>query len=112
MFRSARIKLTVFYVLAIMLISILFSSSFYFLATREVTRVVKLRETRVNHLLLDPLDRPLPPFPSGMIQDLEDSASRLRLTLVMLNGGIFLLAIGSGYFLSGRTLGPIKEMVD
>src|SRR5579871_1666254 len=105
MFESARIKLTAWYLLIIMLISIFFSLAFYNAATREIRRVIRVQEFRsANTLLL--------PIPAQRIKDVEESEERLRLILFLINGGIFFLAGGAGYFLAGRTLRPIKIMVD
>ena len=110
MFTSARIKLTIWYVLAIMLISVLFSIAFYSAATREFRRFAGVRQLREENLQIEPS---IPPsLPANMIRDVEETEARLKIILILLNGGIFIFAVGSGYFLSGRTLKPIKEMVD
>lgn len=55
-----------------------------------------------------PGDRP-PLFDPEIIQE---ARTRLLLTFGILNLGICLLAGGAGYFLAGKTLRPIQEMVD
>ncbi|HEX7042663.1 MAG TPA: HAMP domain-containing sensor histidine kinase [Patescibacteria group bacterium] len=110
MFGRARFRLTAWYLLIIMGISILFSVAFYNVTTREVQRVV----VRVRTELHDPFDvTQIPPqIATQRIQDLQESQQRLLFALIVLNGIIFLVAGGGGYFLAGRTLKPIQQMVD
>lgn len=111
MFQSARLKLTAWYLLLIMLISILFSVAFYNVSTREIQRIIRRiqfdQEQREHGLLFH-----LPPPNAPTVQTLEESQQHLQLVLVIINGIIFVLAGGAGYFLAGRTLKPIKVMVD
>ncbi len=51
MFRSARIKLTAWYLLIIMLISISFSVSIYKVLTSELDRVERMQRLRIEHQL-------------------------------------------------------------
>lgn len=111
MFQSARLTLTAWYLLIIMLISITFSFALYNLTTQELQRVIRRQEFRQLHPATDFTDQPRPITPLS-VQDLEDSGERLRITLVLINACIFVLAGGAGYFLAGRTLKPIKNMVD
>lgn len=111
MFHSARLKLTAWYLLIIMFISVLFSMAFYNVADREIQRVIH----RIEHIQQDPFDSmsPLqPPSPIINVQELEASERRLILTLILINVGILILAGCAGYFLAGRTLEPIQEMVN
>ncbi len=108
MFEQTRLRLTAWYLLIIMLISIVFSVAFYHLSTQEIQRVIKrveLRQEYQRHESFSP-----PHLPS--IQALQESEQRLVVLLILLNGTILLLAGGAGYFLAGRTLHPIKKMVD
>lgn len=111
MFESARLKLTAWYLLIIMLVSLFFSIAFYNIATRELHRVIliqKLRQAYYDNLFPAP---PPPPQASEDEQE-EDSDTRLAITLVLIDVGILVLAGGAAYFLAGRTLRPIKVMVD
>ncbi len=103
---SARITLTGWYLLIIMLISVLFSVVVYTLASHEIRRVIRIQEFRVEHG--GGIDRLQSLSPS----DFKDAKARLRTTLVLINLGILVLAGGAGYFLAGRTLRPIEQMVD
>lgn len=114
MFHSARLHLTGWYLLLIMGISILFSVAFYTAATSEIQRVMRVQEFREQHPGEDMLRR----SPSFFVrisppraQDLQETAERLKWTLIFINAGIFFLAGGGGYFLAGRTLKPIQDMV-
>jgi two-component system, OmpR family, sensor histidine kinase CiaH len=107
MFQSARIKLTVWYLLIIMLVSLLFSIAFYNVSSREIERITRRNQVR---LMLIPFDPNLPPTLG--IDDLQEVQQRLQLLLILINISIFFGAGISGYFLAGRNLLPIKEMVD
>ncbi|KKT46231.1 MAG: Two-component sensor histidine kinase [Candidatus Gottesmanbacteria bacterium GW2011_GWA2_44_17] len=94
MFKTARLKLTAWYLVIIMTISILFSLVVFNRFHRELGR----------------FDRrfPFPPSPEIIIEIRQ----RLALTLIFINGTILVLAGGLGYFLAGKTLKPIEEMMD
>lgn len=119
MFRSARLKLTAWYLLIIMLISVAFSVGIYQVLVVEVTRFERLQRIRIeedleNENLLPPnvrfkTDQPVINTDPELIQEIEH---RVALALSLINIGIFFIAGGLGYFLSGKTLRPIKEMVD
>lgn len=109
MFQSARLKLTAWYLLIIIAICFLFSFAFYSLASREIQRVIVRIETRHT----------LPPngffiqLPTTLHpQELATAKHRLILFLLFINGGIIVLSGGAAYFLAGKTLRPIKIMVD
>ncbi|MEN9407129.1 MAG: hypothetical protein RLZZ455_345 [Candidatus Parcubacteria bacterium] len=111
MFHSARITLTVWYLIIIMTISIVFSVGFYNLATFEFQRIIRVQEFRQEH----PQDSIVRPrafiVRSPNLQDLREANERLRSLLILLNGVIFVITGAAGYFLAGRTLKPIQEMV-
>ncbi len=109
MFHSARLTLTAWYLLIIMGISILFSLAFYNVTTQEVQRLIN----RMEHQRQDPFDLYHMPsqFTQQRIQDLRESEQRLLWSLIFLNGIVFIVAGGGGYFLAGRTLRPIQHMV-
>jgi two-component system, OmpR family, sensor histidine kinase CiaH len=113
MFQKARIKLTAWYLLIIMLISIIFSLVIYSGINREFDRFDRSQKMRLrierNLLLPAPLPPELREFEA---QNINDARVRLKLVLVLINVGIFGIAGLAGYFLAGRTLHPIKEMMD
>lgn len=90
-----------------MLVSIFFSVAFYNLANREIQRI----EIRIERQQQDPFFNPFFRPPVVTISDLEDTHKRLVLILILINAGILMLAGAAGYFLAGRTLKPIADMV-
>jgi two-component system sensor histidine kinase CiaH len=119
MFQSARLKLTSWYLLIIMAISLAFSGVIYQVIGGEIERVALVQRLRIERLeqeqlgLLPPEIR-IPP-PAGNLPDpaiFEEARHRLGVILLLINGGILVIAGGTGYFLAGRTLQPIREMVD
>ena len=110
MFQSARLKLTAWYLLIIMLVSVAFSYAFYRESTFEIQRVID----RIHYIQSqsNALQLPLPPEADTTLDQLETVKTRLLIALVIINGTIFIFAGGAGYFLAGRTLKPIQQMVD
>lgn len=106
MFQSARLKLTVWYVLIIAIVSILFSTAFYTSVNREISRLEYVEFVR--DLQRKSLQLPLPP------ESLDTEGLRFRLvtTLGVIDLTIIVFASLAGYFLAGRTLKPISDMVD
>ncbi|MCL4397908.1 HAMP domain-containing histidine kinase [Patescibacteria group bacterium] len=111
MFHSARLKLTAWYLLIIMLITVSFSVAMYRVSTSELDRIEQtLRSRSERRIIL----RPGTPTPLYIIDPdiLEETRRRLIAVLAIIDLGILVISAGAGYFLAGRTLGPIKEMVD
>lgn len=111
MFQRARIRLTSWYLLIIMSVSILFSLFIYSGINRELRRFEGAQDL---HLRIERnLQLPPPTVPREFNrQVVSESRQRLILTLILINAGIFVVAGFAGYFLAGLTLAPIKEMVD
>src|SRR3989304_7701028 len=110
---SCQIKLTVWYLLIIMLVSVVFSLVIYSGINRELGRFERSQVLRLRREQELMLPAPLPPELRGLDAQIVAAARmRLTLTLVLINIGIFGIAGFAGYFLAGRTLKPIKEMVD
>lgn len=115
MFRSARIKLTLWYLLIIMIISAIFSLIIYRSITFELNRFANKQrvffQRPLNHL--DPSPgikvRIAPPLNPELI---EESERRVAYSLVIINIGIVSISGIIGYFLAGRTLKPIHTMVE
>lgn len=113
MFQKARIKLTAWYLLIIMSVSIIFSLVIYSGINRELGRFERSQNLRLRREQQLMLPNPLPPDLNKIdTQVLSAVRMRLTLTLIFINIGIFGIAGLAGYFLAGRTLNPIKEMVD
>jgi len=116
MFHSARIKLTAWYLLIIMLVSFSFSMVIYRMTTFELDRIERTQRLRIerqlpesfrmapssNNVFLRPLDPEL----------IVETKNRLKMLLAFINLVILMVSTGGGYFLAGRTLRPIKEMLN
>lgn len=115
LFESARFKLTAWYLLIIMAISILFSFVIYEGVNSEFVQFERLQQIREERIELGlPLPRITRYIPPSLLNPavIADARSRLITRLVFINLGIFVLAGAAGYFLAGRTLKPIEEMVE
>lgn len=111
MFQSARLKLTAWYLLILMLISISFSLVIYRFLSAEISRFAHLQRFRIERRFLGP--DMVPQFQISVDNELVDETKRhLAVSLLIINGAILVFSGGLGYVLAGRTLLPIKEMVD
>jgi len=105
MFRLARIKLTAWYLLIIMLVSFSFSMAIYRMTTFELDRIERMQRLRIERIA--------PPRPFPLDPELiAETKNRLKMMLLLINTAILGISTGLGYFLAGRTLKPIKEMLD
>ncbi len=110
MFRSARFKITAWYVLAIMVISLTFSFVIY----RAITTDLNQRYINIENQIKSNVKNleKIPPVLRVILQnDLRIAKQRVFFMLIFANGGIFIISLLVGYFLAGRTLRPIEEMV-
>jgi len=105
MFRSARIKLTLYYLLIIMAVSLLFSGVVYRIVSDEVERGVRRQAVRMM---------PLDDFLSSDFHDqiIVDAKNRIIFELVVINAVILITSGGLGFFLAGKTLEPISGMME
>lgn len=118
MFTKARLKLTGWYLVIIMTVSIAFSMFIYIGATSELDRVLRLERYRLDHpdwrlRILQGTDFQIqtttPLYDPDVI---EEAKLRIFGSLVGVNVVILLFSSVAGYFLAGRTLRPIKDMID
>lgn len=121
MFQSARIKLTLWYLLIIMTISISFSAVIFEVTSHEIDRVVAAQRFRLERrmqsgdVFFSPSpDGPPVPLSQVLFDDelVNDIKRRFVIFLGTINFAIFALSGGLAYFLAGKTLRPIKVMVD
>jgi signal transduction histidine kinase len=117
MFHEARIKLTGWYLLIIMAISLSFSVAIYLGVNNELVRigdVQKERQARVDTIsnFLTQNGLPVPPEAQPPNEETVEAA-RLRIisALGLINLSILVLSGLGGYFLAGLTLDPISRMV-
>ncbi|HEY4687029.1 MAG TPA: histidine kinase dimerization/phospho-acceptor domain-containing protein, partial [Candidatus Subteraquimicrobiales bacterium] len=105
MFRSARLKLTAWYLLIIMLISGFFSLIIYNRVVSQLEIGFNQIELRIRHMMpgVNPVAELL------LAEQLKTAKSRVLFVLFSANGIILILSATAGYFLAGRTLKPIEE---
>ena len=115
MFENARIKLTAWYLGIIMLLSILFSVVIYTGINAELERIehMQLRfQEDLEEGIIPPsnirIERTLKADPAVI----KAARARLLTILGLINLAILGISGGAGYFLAGRTLKPIREMVE
>jgi two-component system, OmpR family, sensor histidine kinase CiaH len=108
MFKSARLKLTAWYLVIIMVISLAFSFFIYQLISVEIVRFARAQRIRIEH----PFDSNFFIPPVIDIDLITETQNRLKLSLLVINGAIFAISGTLGYFLAGRTLSPIQKMVE
>lgn len=119
MFHSARLKLTGWYLLFIMTVSLSFSGVIWRVLTIEIDRFDRMQRVRIERKLIEGGYYPgtIPqrhfifevPFNNELVDEIRH---RLVFALALVNGTILLGSAGLGYMLAGRTLKPIKDMVD
>lgn len=97
-----------------MIISIFFSAAFYQTATDEIERIIDRIEYRQQHPHDEIPNRPAPSkaHTPPTLEELQNTKDRLLINLIIINSIIFIVAGGAAYFLAGRTLKPIKLMID
>ena len=111
MFTSARIKLTAWYLVIIMAVSLVFSLMVYNILMREVNRFAQAQRIRIENRW-GPFGNPVPTIVVPDPDLIDEIRRRIVLTLVLIDSGILVISGGLGYFLAGRTLKPIQNMVD
>jgi len=111
MFNRARFKLTAWYLAIIMSVSLLFSAVIYKGADNELSRIERRQQVRIERFRAQFFR--LPDFPDMFVPvSVDEIRERLLVALGIINGGILVLAGGAGFFLAGRTLQPIEDMVE
>ena len=105
MFRQARLKLTLWYLVISLVISLSFSAVIYHEANLELNRFVESQRTRLQRRW------EMPPILID-VELINETRRRFLLRLTILNMGIVGVAGVAGYYLSGKTLSPIKRMVE
>lgn len=113
MFKQARLRLTLWYLLIICFISLFFSLLIYRLADNEINRFAASQRNRIERRLII-LNPNQPPQTLTLVdQDLiNESRERLKINLLIINGIILLFSGSLSYFLAGKTLSPIQKMTE
>ncbi|MFZ2025943.1 MAG: HAMP domain-containing sensor histidine kinase [Microgenomates group bacterium] len=109
MFNTARIKLTAWYVVILMSVSIAFSIVIYRGMSMEVERFAYLQRIRFERRFTE-LGIPPPPFADEEI--IQEMKNHVVVVLLGINGVILFVMGGLSYFLAGQTLRPIQEMME
>lgn len=110
MFESARIKLTLWYLLIIMLVSFVFSFAIYRMIVGELTSGFRRAEARLRtRSLLLPTD---PNQIFFLVEELQFAKKRVVYQLLLTNAFILLGSAGASFFLAGKTLQPLKEAME
>jgi len=105
-FKKARLKLTAWYVLFVMLLSLAFSFAAYRFLTMEVDQSLRAQAVR----LYTQQGRIIA---ADDFQDIYNEArDRILYRLFLVNGGILVLSFGLSYFLAGKTLHPLELAVE
>ncbi len=109
MFKSARIKLTAWYLVIILLITGSLSVLFY----RGTSLVLEGQFERIEHRLeMREKGFGLPPGPRLLPADLEAARKEIAHQLFILNAVIGLIFGVAGYMFAGKTLRPIEEAME
>lgn len=110
MFTQARIKLTGWYLVVIMVVSLVFSGFIYNGISLELVRRKEMIERRFE------IEQPEFVLPRGprpiILEELESARENVLILLIYANSAIFLFSALLGYFLAGRTLKPIEQALE
>lgn len=116
MFSSAHLRLTAWYLAILMTVSVFFSMAVFRLTVIEVVRFEMSQRTRVEERLGKyqlPFGRPSRferlPVNTELIEEVK---YRIGTFLVLVNAGIFVCGGGLAYLLAGKTLQPIRLMLE
>ncbi len=110
MFKTARLKLTAWYLLIIMVVSLSFSILIYQLINTEINRFANSQRNRIERRLVI---QPNSPRIILLDEDLiSESRSRLLINLLVINGVILIFSGSLSYILAGKTLQPIQKMTE
>ncbi len=107
MFNRARLKLTAWYLLILMTVTVFFSITIHHMLIRQVTTFVA--EQRI---MIERRFGPLQASWNGEMEFIEDANHRIIGTLILINSAILLIVGGLSFFLAGKTLIPIKIMIE
>jgi len=113
MFKSARIKITAYYLLIIMAITFSFSAAAYRSTTRQMERALEMQERRVKNRFFNIPNPPFPPNEPIIDKEAVKQIEKETLTRLLLINVLILIGAGiPGYWLAGKTLKPIEEMAE
>ena len=99
-FLKARLKLTLFYAVSLLVIIVVFGSLLYVLFVNNIKNNFEFEENSSGSSI------------SKESQVLNDAVNMLRLTLIISDAAIIIIVSLLGYFLANRTLRPIKNSLE
>lgn len=112
-FKNAYIRLTLFYVLIIMIISISFSVVLFKISELELNRGLEKQNVLLQSLPgLKIIQNPSESSEQIRITQLQESSDRIRLNLIYFNFLILILSTMASYFFAKKTLLPIEEAME
>jgi two-component system, OmpR family, sensor histidine kinase CiaH len=105
-FHSARIKLTLWYVAFVMLLSIVFSVGVYRVLTIELAGSLHEQSMKLYSIQGRRV------APNDLLEIYNDASGRILHRIILVNIGILLLSAGTSYFLAGKTLKPLEAAIE
>jgi len=115
MFKKARLKLTLWYLVIIMFISLFFSLIIYKGLTLEIERFAQRQQFTIERRLQSDNSHLLNPPTPFLLKDpdlVNEAKNHILIVLIEINLGILTISGLLGYVLAGKTLKPIAIMVD
>ncbi|MFA5927600.1 MAG: HAMP domain-containing sensor histidine kinase [Patescibacteria group bacterium] len=112
-FYNAYVRFMLSFAAIALAVSVSFSIAIFNISSKELGRGLGKQARIYRDIQMDQL-RPfnVPDFEQLRISQLDESSDRLRQNLIYFNLLILLLALIGGYFLAGRTIKPIEEVVE
>ncbi|HEY1074186.1 MAG TPA: HAMP domain-containing sensor histidine kinase [Patescibacteria group bacterium] len=110
LFRSASLRLTLWYLLILMVLSGLFSGVLYQVSTQEFNREIRRFESMQQSTLFAP--RGFTEFRRLRLEEIAQSKQHILMNLVYFNVVILVAGGGLSYLLAQRTLEPIEESLE
>jgi len=112
-FKSAYLKLTAFYVLIVMIISVFFSLVLYRISSNELNQSLRQQMRNLQELqFFEGSMNYISDFELMRLQQLAQANHNLKYYLIYFNSVIFVVSFGLGYFLAKKTLKPIRLMME
>jgi len=111
-FERAAVKLSAFYVLIVMVISISFSVSLYNISTRELGRGVGKTFRIVSQCSPELLPPGFKNLEHVRIEQIKEFNSNIKEKLYYFNLIILVIASGLSYFLAKKTLHPLEQAME
>jgi len=112
-FKNAYWKLTAFYVMIIMIISVGFSLSIYKIGTNEINKGLGRQAKIIRDMpMADLFSEKLKVIEQARLDQIAESNRRLRNNLISFNILILLLSTIASYFWAKRMMQPIEESME